>query len=437
MDDNKTSRRLHDGGARHKQALDDFFKAKRDAKRQGSIGDGEVSKELRAIEKAAQAQADQDAAIFGGATATVAAAAAVTGLPPPPPPPPPPPRLPPPPPPRGNILRPPPPPPPRREGEGGYRKDEDEEEGGREGGREGEEVGEPEGRYSVDGVTYLEGKHFPEKMVRGTRCEVWVEGRDEWREGRVVRVQVTAVPNTTLVLRKFAVAFVKKKKEEEEEEEEEGGKGGGVKKEEGVVGGVKKEEEVVGEGVKKEEGKEEEEEEEEEIEEDIKPDRLRMVEALLPGNVGAAPPFLPPPPPPPVDTDTGLGGWQTVSVRTFDEEAERRASLKAIKAETKKRKKEDAEKRSKMIEEAMEGEDALSSYDPHNRGMYKGIDLNAAARGGEGGVLLGEVGGAAVEVDLGGDRDGPVAFKKKKKEGGGGGGGGAKFRRRTSGDDDD
>ena len=126
-----------------------------------------------------------------------------------------------------------------------------------------------------------------------------------------------------------------------------------------------------------------------------------------------------------------------MSVRTFNEEAERKASLKAIKAETKKRKKEDAEKRSRMIEEAMEGEDALSSYDPHNRGIYKGIDLNAAAREEgrrEGGVLLGEVGGATVEIDLGGDKNGPVAFKKIKKEGGGGAG--AKFRRRrTSGDD--
>ena len=119
MDDNTTSRRLHDGGARHKQAVDDFFKAKREAKRQGSLGEGEISKELRAIEKAAQAQADQDAAMFGGGG----------GMPPPPPPAS---RFPPPPPPRENLLRPPPPPPPpRREGEGGYRKDEDREEGGK------------------------------------------------------------------------------------------------------------------------------------------------------------------------------------------------------------------------------------------------------------------------------------------------------------------
>ncbi|KAM3572647.1 hypothetical protein VYU27_005334 [Nannochloropsis oceanica] len=397
MDDNTTSRRLHDGGARHKQAVEDFFKAKREAKRQGSLDDGEVSKELRAIEKAAQAQADLDAAMFGIGG----------GMPPPPPPPAS--RIPPPPPPRENLLRPPPPPPPqRREGEGGYRKDEEREEEGKEG---EEEAVEPEGRYSVDGVFYLEGKHFPEKLVTGTRCEVWAEGEDEWREGRVARVHVTAVPNTTLVLRKFAVAFVKRKMAEEEEAAEERGK-----EKEGAGG---------------KEG------EEEEIEEDITPDRIRMVEAHLLGTVQR--PLPSPPPPPPINMDTGLGGWQTVSVRTFDEEAEKKASLKAIKAETKKRKKEDAEKRSKMIEEAMEGEDALSSYDPHNRGMYKGIDLNAAARGEggrEGEVLLGEVGGATVDIDLGGDKDGPVAFKKKKKAGGEGAG--TKFRRRrTSGDDDD
>lgn len=68
----------------------------------------------------------------------------------------------------------------------------------------------------------------------------------------------------------------------------------------------------------------------------------------------------------------------------------------------------------------MEGEDAMSSYDPHGRGVYKGFDLKSVE------------GVRAVEVDLGGDKDGPVAFKKRKT----GGGGKPVRRRRTASEDD-
>ena len=62
--------------------------------------------------------------------------------------------------------------------------------------------------------------------------------------------------------------------------------------------------------------------------------------------------------------------------------------------------------------------------------IHPGFDLKAAAVE------------ATVEIDLGGDKDGPVAFKKRKMGGavGGGAGGGAKFRQRktrTKDDDDD
>lgn len=36
----------------------------------------------------------------------------------------------------------------------------------------------------------------------------------------------------------------------------------------------------------------------------------------------------------------------------------------------------------RLMQAAMEGEDAMSSYDPHGKGVYKGVDLNAQARGG-------------------------------------------------------
>lgn len=77
-----------------------------------------------------------------------------------------------------------------------------------------------------------------------------------------------------------------------------------------------------------------------------------------------------------------------------------------------------------MMAEALEGEDALSSYDPYGRGVYKGVDLSKDG----GGVVA-----ATAEVDLGGMKDGPVAFKKRKVGGGSGGGN----RRRKSRDDED
>lgn len=75
----------------------------------------------------------------------------------------------------------------------------------------------------------------------------------------------------------------------------------------------------------------------------------------------------------------------------------------------------------RLMEEALEGEDAMSSYDPYGKGVYKGVDLKATVE-------------VAAEVDLGGDANGPVTFKKRKTAGGGGG---SNKNRRTRTRDDD
>lgn len=410
MDDNKTSRRLHEGGARHKQAVEEFFKAQREAKRQGSIGDGELSKELREIEKAAQAQAEKDAAMFKSSVVTTVERAA-----PPPPPPrpptfslssrPPPPPLPPPPPRPPGVRHPPVPPPHRvRSDVDGWRdvkKEEREVNGGSEDVTGGSAAAEVEGRYTVDGVTFLEGKAVETRLVRGTPCQVWVEKDDAWREAIVSRVEVTAVPNTSLTLRKFSVILGARRPD------------GGKEAREGQAAVTQGEEEA------------------KEVEEGVLSDRIRLVEGEH--SMGGVDTLPPPPPPPPVDEDTGLGGWQTVSVRMVDEEAERKASEAAVRAESKRRKEEDAQRRARMLAEAMEGEDAMSSYDPHGRGIYKGMDLKVGGTEGSG-AIVGEVGGAALEVDLGGDQAGPVAFRKRRA---GEGKGGGKFRRKRAREDDE
>ncbi len=96
----------------------------------------------------------------------------------------------------------------------------------------------------------------------------------------------------------------------------------------------------------------------------------------------------------------------------------------AIAEEALRRQEEAEARRLRMMEDALEGEDALSSYDPYGRGVYKGVDMSKA------GVVE-----ATAEVDLGGDRDGPVAFKKRKPAGGGGKGGNRRKKAREEEDD--
>lgn len=73
----------------------------------------------------------------------------------------------------------------------------------------------------------------------------------------------------------------------------------------------------------------------------------------------------------------------------------------------------------RLMQEAMEGEDAMSSYDPHGKGVYKGVDLSSTTTI------------TAADIDLGGDKEGPVAFKKRKLAAGK-----AKFRRKKDDDDE-
>lgn len=107
-------------------------------------------------------------------------------------------------------------------------------------------------------------------------------------------------------------------------------------------------------------------------------------------------------------------------------QAERLESERALAEAAALKTKEAEQRRLQMMAEALEGEDALSSYDPYGRGVYKGVDLSKG-----GGVVE-----ATAEVDLGGVKDGPVAFKKRKAGGGGGAGGGNRRRKMRDEDDD-
>ena len=59
-----------------------------------------------------------------------------------------------------------------------------------------------------------------------------------------------------------------------------------------------------------------------------------------------------------------------------------RRFAEAIKQQTQRRKEQDERRRMRMMEEALEGEDAMSSYDPHGHGFYRGVNLNYHHRSG-------------------------------------------------------
>ncbi|CAM9695451.1 unnamed protein product [Ectocarpus fasciculatus] len=157
---------------------------------------------------------------------------------------------------------------------------------------------------------------------------------------------------------------------------------------------------------------------------------LRGVEAsavrLPAGEGGAWPPPQEMPPPPPPDENTGLGGWQTVSVRMVDvaAEAEARRVKKEVK-KAKKQKREEKTEREQMLVEAMDADDAMGSYDPWGTGKYKGFEIaKDAPRGPEEEAA----GGAAAAAGGGGAA---VSFKKRKGPGNKG-----KFRKKARDDDE-
>ena len=105
----------------------------------------------------------------------------------------------------------PPPPPPRPSGEGGFgtkltkeeRERQEREERERNGVAEDAGSGKGDGEedpgvYTVNGITYLDGKVHEAKLKKNTPCQVWLEDREEWYDGVIVTVKETAVPNTDL-----------------------------------------------------------------------------------------------------------------------------------------------------------------------------------------------------------------------------------------------
>ena len=186
--------RHHETGKRHKEAVREHHFNRRAKKETASREQAELQRAIAKIESAAQSAVANDAANFVGGAAGVgllrgsAAPRRPSGRPPPPQrqrPPPPPPR-------RASA------PPNRFPAHGGEEDSDDDDDGG----------GLERGHYVVSGATYLEGLHFERLLIEGCRgVEVWSEKESAWRAASIAGCTQTAVPNTTIVIRRYGIRF--------------------------------------------------------------------------------------------------------------------------------------------------------------------------------------------------------------------------------------
>lgn len=230
------------------------------------------------------------------------------------------------------------------------------------------------GVYTVRGVTYLEGQYHEDRLVTGTACEVFVETVDDWLSASILACKEISVPNTDVRLRRYKVSFML----------------------EMPSGGEK-----------------------EVVDEDVKSDRLRLRldrsrEAVTDeGTIVAVKPLV---------ESTGLGAWQTVSVRIVTE-AEEEAERRACEAEAKE---EESNAANVVTRKALqdhtneEADSALAAFDPYNTGLYKGV----------------QIGKEIIETDIGNISKGEkVDFKKRKGGGAAATSGSVRiFRRKVGGD---
>jgi len=221
------------------------------------------------------------------------------------------------------------------------------------------ELNDNRGIYTVDGKTYLEGKKFESKIWGGTRCEVFDESLDEWMEGEVIKRNETPIPNTEMYILSFDVEYKRVDPAAQRMHTDE-------------VPLV--------------------------TESGIKSDRIRLLgtangELLIPYqdfNLPAAPI---------IDENTGIGMWQTVSVKVVDEE-ENETKQSQIDVVLK----EEREVKTQSAKESSHADSALDAYDPYNTRMYKGVALHEIV-----------ISNAEVEpLSVGGE---VVQFKKKRRHG--------------------
>ncbi len=202
------------------------------------------------------------------------------------------------------------------------------------------------GMYTIRGITYLEGQFHEDKLVSGIQCQIYNEEMDDWFDATIKNRKDIIVPNTELKLKFFTISYFIKNDETNENNTEEI------------------------------------------IEESVKSDRLRIPitennkdllgtneNSLVDNNkVDSENPK--------VDEMTGIGRWQTVSVKLIDEEKEkeleeqRRIQEEEERIENEKQKKLEQMKLYELNSD-FGADNALSSYDPYGKNIYRGIAIKS------------------------------------------------------------
>lgn len=185
------------------------------------------------------------------------------------------------------------------------------------------------GRYVVNGITYLEGKLNEDKLIAGVECELFHEQLDDWLPCTIIRRKEYQIPNTSVILKSYEVKFI-----------------------------------YPADDVKKTPAQEI-------VENDVKSDNLRLIlddkanELEDTNECKVA-----------LNEDTGIGGWQTVSIVEINEEEEEIKRLEYEEERQKEQLKQEIER--KELEKIMElkaRDDAVSAYDPFGTNMYKGMNI--------------------------------------------------------------
>ena len=286
------------------------------------------------------------------------------------------------------------------------------------------------GLYEVRGQLYMDGTTHQDQLRRGRDCEIFLEDLDEWTAAKIVARADLCVPNTTIVMTSFEVAYFHPRGKANDDDEgnmaisERGVKCDRLRIPCGAAAAPKAEAGVEpGAGADAEEGGEE-----------------TAAEGTSGDGGGAAsssrekaqaddvPPPLPPPRLPEVVASTGLGGWATVSERVIDPEQEQREREESARqvALTTKALQAAAPEGKKQQQRALDA--AASSMADNPNGGAAGEPDEGTALGTYRGVKLGgDVVDDALDCIAGGAS---VSFKKRTAAGadGGGGGGGHKKR---------
>lgn len=189
---NKHEIKRHEEGRKHKEAVQEFFKKKREERRESTKNETAVQKELRLLEEEAQNRYQSD--MSSGRVANLGARAGALGLGA-----------------RGRMsahansgtslrsrsgMAPPPPPTAAVQGSEPLL----------------DIVASPDdplpGMYIAHNRVWLEGDKNEQKIAAGRECQAVYAGDDEWYDAVVVSVRETQVPHMQLVLRRFVVRFV-------------------------------------------------------------------------------------------------------------------------------------------------------------------------------------------------------------------------------------